>query len=57
MILSHHGCSVIADSVELAHKRAFYLEEAALLTYRALTLGRTLQPVPTDWLDRPSTTV
>ena len=57
VVLSHHGCSVIADSVELAHKRALYLEEAAQLTYRALTLGRALQPVPTDWLDRPSATV
>ncbi|MET7418065.1 class II aldolase/adducin family protein [Dactylosporangium sp. NPDC005555] len=56
VILSHHGCSVIADSVELAHKRAFYLEEAAQLTYRALTLGRPLRPVPTDWLNLPSAT-
>lgn len=56
VILSRHGCSVIADSVELAHKRALYLEEAAQLTYRALTLGRALQPMPTDWLDRPSAT-
>jgi L-fuculose-phosphate aldolase len=40
VILSHHGCSVLADSVELAHKRALYLEEAARLTYRALALGR-----------------
>ncbi|MDG6101328.1 class II aldolase/adducin family protein [Dactylosporangium aurantiacum] len=57
VVLSHHGCSVIADSVELAHKRALYLEEAAQLTYRALTLGRTPEPVPTGWLDRPSATV
>ncbi|MGC9667069.1 class II aldolase/adducin family protein [Planosporangium sp. 12N6] len=40
VILSHHGCSVLADSVELAHKRALYLEEAARLTYQALVLGR-----------------
>jgi L-fuculose-phosphate aldolase len=40
VILSHHGCSVLADSVELAHKRALYLEEAARLTYQALALGR-----------------
>jgi len=26
--------------VELAHKRALYLEEAARLTYQALALGR-----------------
>lgn len=38
-VLSHHGCSVLADSVELAHKRALYLEEAAVLTYRAIALG------------------
>jgi ribulose-5-phosphate 4-epimerase/fuculose-1-phosphate aldolase len=50
LILSRHGCSVLADSVELAHKRASNLEEAAHLTYRALTLGRaadlTDQPPP-----------
>ncbi|GIF50391.1 L-fuculose-phosphate aldolase [Asanoa ferruginea] len=50
LILSRHGCSVLADSVELAHKRASNLEEAAHLTYRALALGRaadlTDQPPP-----------
>jgi L-fuculose-phosphate aldolase len=40
VILAHHGCSVLAGSVGLAHKRALYLEEAARLTYRALLLGR-----------------
>jgi ribulose-5-phosphate 4-epimerase/fuculose-1-phosphate aldolase len=40
VILSQHGCSVVGDSVELAHKRALYLEEAARLTYQALALGR-----------------
>jgi L-fuculose-phosphate aldolase len=40
VILSRHGCSVLAGSVELAHKRALYLEEAARLTYQALALGR-----------------
>jgi ribulose-5-phosphate 4-epimerase/fuculose-1-phosphate aldolase len=39
VVLAHHGCSVLADSVELAHKRALYLEEAAQLSYRALALG------------------
>jgi ribulose-5-phosphate 4-epimerase/fuculose-1-phosphate aldolase len=50
VILSRHGCSVLADSVELAHKRASNLEEAAHLTYRALAIGRaadlTDQPPP-----------
>lgn len=38
VVLGNHGCSVVADSVELAHKRAVNLEEAARLTYAALVL-------------------
>ncbi|HXT45181.1 MAG TPA: class II aldolase/adducin family protein [Pseudonocardiaceae bacterium] len=40
LILDHHGCSVLADSVELAHKRAVNLEEAARMTYAALVLAQ-----------------
>jgi len=40
LVLAHHGCVVLADTVDLAHKRARYLEEAAQLTWRALALGR-----------------
>lgn len=52
-VLANHGCSVLADSVELAHKRARYLEEAALLTYRALLLpGRPpLRGCPPEFLN------
>jgi L-fuculose-phosphate aldolase len=39
VLLAHHGCSVLGETVELAHKRALYLEEAAQLTYRALAAG------------------
>jgi L-fuculose-phosphate aldolase len=39
VVLAHHGCSVLADTVELAHKRAFNLEEAARLTRDALLLA------------------
>jgi L-fuculose-phosphate aldolase len=39
VILARHGCSVMADTVELAHKRALYLEEAARLTLRAVAAG------------------
>ncbi|WFE25819.1 class II aldolase/adducin family protein [Solwaraspora sp. WMMD791] len=54
LILSRHGCSVLASSVELAHKRAVNLEEAARLTYRALAVGRLdeLTPLPADYLDQ-----
>ncbi len=38
LILSHHGCSVLGPDVELAHKRASNLEEAARATYAALLL-------------------
>jgi L-fuculose-phosphate aldolase len=39
VLLARHGCSVMADTVELAHKRALYLEEAARLTFRAVAAG------------------
>jgi L-fuculose-phosphate aldolase len=39
VVLSQHGCSVLGDGVELAHKRARNLEEAARLTYQALAAG------------------
>jgi ribulose-5-phosphate 4-epimerase/fuculose-1-phosphate aldolase len=56
LVLSQHGCVVMADSVELAHKRARNLEEAAALTYRALAAGRlsSLRECPEEFLDRLS---
>jgi ribulose-5-phosphate 4-epimerase/fuculose-1-phosphate aldolase len=54
LVLAQHGCSVLADSVELAHKRVTNLEEAARLTYRALLAGRLaeLPEAPAAFLDR-----
>jgi ribulose-5-phosphate 4-epimerase/fuculose-1-phosphate aldolase len=54
LLLSQHGCVVVADSVELAHKRARNFEEAAQLTYRALAANRldTLRDCPEQFLDR-----
>ena len=51
LVLANHGVSILAGSVELAHKRAFCLEEAARLTYSALVLGRAaeLRPCPPDF--------
>ncbi|MBT8224200.1 MAG: class II aldolase/adducin family protein [Dactylosporangium sp.] len=43
VVLARHGCCVVADSVELAHKRVLNLGEAAELTYRALLLGRVAE--------------
>jgi ribulose-5-phosphate 4-epimerase/fuculose-1-phosphate aldolase len=55
VVLSRHGCSVLGTTVELAHKRALYLEEAARMTYRALAAGRLgeLTDCPNDWLSGP----
>jgi 3-dehydro-4-phosphotetronate decarboxylase len=52
LVLSQHGCVVMADTVELAHKRARNLEEAATLTYRALAVGRldNLRDCPEEFL-------
>jgi L-fuculose-phosphate aldolase len=52
VILANHGCSVVADSVELAYKRAVNLEEAALASYRALLLGDTGTVCPPEYRAR-----
>ncbi len=56
LVLSQHGCVVMGDTVELAHKRARNLEEAAQLTYRALAAGRleNLRDCPEVFLSRLS---
>lgn len=46
LVLAHHGCAVLADSVELAHRRAFNLEEAARATYAAVMLTGDPARVP-----------
>lgn len=51
VILAHHGCSVVADSLELAYKRAMNLEEAAAATYRALLLGDEHTVCPPEYAE------
>jgi L-fuculose-phosphate aldolase len=46
VIMSHHGCSALGDSIEMAFRRALNLEEAATATYRALALGDTDSTFP-----------
>jgi L-fuculose-phosphate aldolase len=52
VILAHHGCSVVAETIELAHKRAANLEEAARATYNALLLGDTATVCPPEYRER-----
>lgn len=39
VVMQHHGCSVVADTVEMAYRRALNLEDAAQATALALQLG------------------
>lgn len=48
VILSHHGCSTLGETVEMAFRRALNLEEAAVATFRALQLGDTTTTFPPD---------
>ena len=52
VVLSHHGCSVVAGSVGMALRRALNLEEAARLTYSALLLGDTATVCPPGYGER-----
>ena len=52
VILGHHGCSAVADTIELAHKRAANLEEAARATLTMLQLGDTTTQCPPSYLER-----
>jgi ribulose-5-phosphate 4-epimerase/fuculose-1-phosphate aldolase len=51
VILGHHGCSVVADTVDLAWKRASNLEEAARATLTMLQLGDTTTVCPPSYLE------
>jgi L-fuculose-phosphate aldolase len=51
VVLGHHGCSVVADTVELAWKRAQNLEEAARATLVMLQLGDTTTACPPSYLE------
>lgn len=48
VIMSHHGCSTLGDTIEMAYRRALNLEEAAMATYRALAVGNTTVEFPPD---------
>lgn len=51
VILGHHGCSALGATVELAHKRAANLEEAARATLTMLQLGDTTTACPPAYLE------
>ena len=49
VVMSHHGCSTLGDTVSMALRRALNLEEAAAMTYRLLMAGDTTTDFPQEW--------
>lgn len=52
VVLSHHGCSTLGDTMSMALRRALNLEEAATMTYRLLLAGDMTTQFPQQWRDR-----
>ncbi|CAN5742014.1 class II aldolase/adducin family protein [soil metagenome] len=52
VLLKHHGCLLVADSVDLAYQRAMNLEAAAIATYRAVMLGDETTVTPPEYMER-----
>jgi len=52
VVMTHHGCLVIAPDAEAAFERAVNLEAAATATFRALLLGDTTTVCPPEYLAR-----
>ena len=50
VILAHHGCSTLGDTITAAYRRALLLEEAATNTFRCLQLGDTTTTFPEEAL-------
>lgn len=48
VVMQHHGCSVLGDTVHTAYRRALNLEDAAKATALALQLGDTETSFPAD---------
>jgi L-fuculose-phosphate aldolase len=49
VVLAHHGCSTLGDTVSMALRRALNLEEAATMTYRLLLAGDRTADFPARW--------
>jgi L-ribulose-5-phosphate 4-epimerase len=52
VLMAHHGCSALGEDVAMAFRRALNLEEAAIATYRALTLSDTTTAFPSRFRHR-----
>lgn len=50
VVLAYHGCSCLGDSLEMAYRRAVYLEQAAKMTYLMELAGDETAAFPADLL-------
>lgn len=51
VVMQHHGCSVVGESVRVAYRSALNLEDAAKATALALQLGDTTTVFPPESFD------
>ena len=51
VIMAHHGCSTLGDTIAMAYRRALNLEQAAQATLMAIQLGNTTATFPPEALE------
>ena len=51
VIMAHHGCSTLGDTIAMAYRRALNLEQAAQATLLAIQLGNTTATFPPEALE------
>lgn len=52
IIMAHHGCSTLGDTITMAYRRALNLEEAAKATLVAIQAGNTTAVFPPEAFER-----
>lgn len=50
VVMAHHGCATVGDTISMAYRRILNLEEAATNTYRCLVVGNSDAHFPTTHL-------
>ena len=46
VVMGHHGCATVGDTIPMTYRRILNLEEAAINTYRCLSVGNTTAEFP-----------
>ena len=48
IVMAHHGCVTVGDTIPMTYRRILNLEEAATNTYRCLAVGNSTAAFPKD---------